>query len=41
MAIEGKQETIELGEIRTEHNTNRDEAALARLGKKTVLKVRG
>jgi hypothetical protein len=33
-----KQEIVELGEIRAE-DTNRDEAALARLGKKTVLKV--
>lgn len=35
-----KQESIELGEVRTKDTTNQDEAALARLGKKSVLKVR-
>jgi hypothetical protein len=35
----GKQELIELGEIPTRDTTNQDEAALARLGKKSVLKV--
>jgi hypothetical protein len=34
-----KQEMIELGEIRSGDTTNQDEAALARLGKKSVLKV--
>jgi hypothetical protein len=35
----GKQESIELGEVRIRDITNQDEAALARLGKKSVLKV--
>lgn len=35
----GKQGSIELGEIRARDTTNQDEAALARLGKKSVLKV--
>ncbi|KAH7341188.1 amino acid/polyamine transporter I [Pyrenochaeta sp. MPI-SDFR-AT-0127] len=34
----GKQELIELGEIPTRDTANQDEAALARLGKKSVLK---
>lgn len=38
IVMEGKQESVELGEIRA-RDTNQDEAALARLGKKTVLKV--
>lgn len=35
---DNKQQSIELGEVRAS-GTNQDEAALARLGKKTVLKV--
>lgn len=34
-----KQESIELGEMPIRDTTNEDEAALARLGKKSVLKV--
>jgi hypothetical protein len=34
----GKEQSIELGEPR-DRDTNQDVAALARLGKKTVLKV--
>jgi len=38
--MSGKRERIELGEIRA-REVNHDEAALARLGKKSVLKVSG
>lgn len=34
-----KHEIAELGEVRSEGADHRDEAALARVGKKTVLKV--
>jgi hypothetical protein len=35
----GKQQSVELGEIRVRDSANQDEVALARLGKKSVLKV--